>query len=143
MTGNADDHADADDVSNLTISFGNGAFTGGNAANVANSTKNDIAIDFHDPSITWGGPGFTESPDNDGTVTAYGLPAFDGRLTATPHAGFTLGESAREFTLGWRLAPATRTGLDFDLGLEATRREAANDDDEAEHGIGLKLNARF
>ena len=73
----------------------------------------------------------------------YGLPAFDGRFTGTPHAGFTLGESAREFKLGWRLAPATRTGLDFDLGLEATRREAANDDGEAEHGIGLKLNARF
>ena len=73
----------------------------------------------------------------------YGLPAFGGRFTGTPHAGFTLGESARDFNLGWRLAPATRTGLDFDLGLEATRREAANDADEAELGIGLKLNARF
>ena len=73
----------------------------------------------------------------------YGLPAFGGRFTGTPHAGFTLGESAREFKLGWRLAPTTGKGLDFDLGLEATRREAANDGGEAEHGIGLKLNARF
>ena len=73
----------------------------------------------------------------------YGLPAFGGLFTGTPHAGFTLGESAREFKLGWRLAPATRKGLEFDLGLEATRRESANDGGEAEHGIGLELNARF
>ena len=73
----------------------------------------------------------------------YGLPAFDGHFTGTPHAGFTLGESAREYTLGWRLAPVSHAGLDFDLGLEATRREAANDDGEPEHAIALKLNARF
>ena len=73
----------------------------------------------------------------------YGLPAFGGLFTGTPHAGFTLGATARELRLGWRLAPATRTGLDFDLGLEATRREAANDDGEPEHAIELKLNAQF
>ena len=73
----------------------------------------------------------------------YGLPVFGGQFTGTPHAGFTLGDSEREFKLGWRLAPVSRNGFDFDLGLEATRREAANDDAAPVLGIGLKLNARF
>ena len=73
----------------------------------------------------------------------YGLPAFGGQFTGTPHAGFTLGDSVREFKLGWRLAPVSRNGLDFDLGLEATRREAANNDAAPVLGIELKLNARF
>lgn len=65
----------------------------------------------------------------------YGLPAFGGRFTATPHAGFTL---------GWRLDLARSGPVSFDLGLEATRREAANDDGaEVDHTVGVKLRAAW
>ena len=33
---------------------------------------------------------------------AYGLPAFGGRYTASPHAGLGLSTGTRDYTLGWR-----------------------------------------
>jgi hypothetical protein len=48
----ATSHAEADDISNLTIAFQDTAFTGGSAAAITNSTKNDLRVDFHDPTVT-------------------------------------------------------------------------------------------
>jgi hypothetical protein len=50
FTGNATAHVNANDISNLTVSFGNSDFTGGSAAAVSNATKADLAIDFADPT---------------------------------------------------------------------------------------------
>ena len=50
-------HADGDDADDVTISFSDGAFTGGDASAVANSTKSDITVDFNDP-----GAGETRHP---------------------------------------------------------------------------------
>ena len=36
----------------------------------------------------------------------YGMAAFGGRFTGTPHVGFGLSDTAREVRLGWRLIPA-------------------------------------
>ena len=44
--GSAAAHDKNDDISNLTIAFQDSAFTGGNAAAITNSTKNDLVIDF-------------------------------------------------------------------------------------------------
>ena len=75
LTGNATAHADANDVSNLTITFANDAFVNETASTVAGSSKNEIAIDFADASsITYSGT-FTEDAANDGSVT--------GSVTAT------------------------------------------------------------
>ena len=55
---------------------------------------------------------------------------------------------AREYRLGWRLGLARSGPVSFELGLEATRRGAANDSGsgagaEPEHGVRLELRARF
>ncbi len=71
------------------------------------------------------------------TELGYGLAVSEG-VTGTPYAGLGLGGS-RDYRLGWRL------GLDrlpsFSLGVEATRREAANDN--AEHGVMLSGALRW
>ena len=73
----------------------------------------------------------------------YGLAMFGDRFTGTPHGGLTLSQAAREYRLGWRLTSAMRGDPGFEIGLDATRREAANDNAPPEHGIGLRLTARW
>ena len=72
---------------------------------------------------------------------AWGLPAFGGRYTASPHAGLGLATGTRDYTLGWRWTPhgASAPGLSF--GLEATRRES--DGAAPEHALGFEASARW
>ena len=72
----------------------------------------------------------------------YGIALFGGGFTGTPNVGMGLSDTARELRLGWRLAPAGDAG-DFEVHLDATRREAANDNAPPEHGIGLRMTARW
>ncbi len=80
------------------------------------------------------------------TELGYGLPLSHG-MTGTPYAGFGFGEAgARSYRLGWRLASDRLQS--FSLDIETTRREAANAAGPgfgaaAEHGIGLRLAARW
>ncbi len=62
----------------------------------------------------------------------YGMALLGDRLTGTPNVGFGMSDTARDWRIGWRLTPAGGGG--FEIGLDATRREAANDN-EAEHGV--------
>ena len=65
------------------------------------------------------------------TELGYGLPVSQG-LTGTPYAGLGLGEEdARDWRLGLRFSSDRLRS--FSLGVEATRREAVNDN--AEHGV--------
>ena len=73
----------------------------------------------------------------------YGLGAFGDRFTMTPEVGFGLSNDTREYGLGWRLNPSGGDRSSFELRLDATRREAANDDAGPEHGLQLRLNARW
>ncbi len=73
------------------------------------------------------------------TELGYGLAVSEG-VTGTPYAGLGLGDGgSRDYRLGWRL------GLNrlpsFSFGVEATRREAANDN--AEHGVMLSGALRW
>ena len=72
----------------------------------------------------------------------YGLPALGDRFTQTPHAGYALTDSAREYTLGLRfgLAGGGDTALDLELG--ATRTEAIANDEVPEHRVGFRVRAR-
>ena len=73
----------------------------------------------------------------------YGLPLFSGRLTGTPNAGLGLADGgARDWRVGWRLASAVPGDSPFELNLDATRREAANDED-AQHGVVLTGGLRW
>ena len=52
FTGNAFTHANAQDVTNLTVSFANGAFLTGFAPDVSGSVAANLVIDFSDPAPT-------------------------------------------------------------------------------------------
>ena len=72
---------------------------------------------------------------------AYGLPAFGGRWTGSPHVGLGLATGARDYSLGWRLAPESRNAPDLSFGVRATRRES--DTAKAEHSVGVELRAAW
>ena len=71
----------------------------------------------------------------------YGIALFGGGFTGTPNLGFALSDTGRDYRLGWRLTSARRGAPGFEIGLEATRREAANAD--AEHGVMLRGTIRW
>lgn len=72
----------------------------------------------------------------------YGLPAYDERFTATPELGVGLAGETRDVSVGVRLGLARNDPASLDVGVEATRREAS-DGKAPEHGVALRLNARF
>ena len=72
----------------------------------------------------------------------YGLALFGGRFTGTPHAGLSLTQGAREYRVGWRLSSALEGGPGFEVGLDATRKESANDN-APEHGVMLRGSVRW
>ncbi len=78
-------------------------------------------------------------PRTFGAKFGYGFAMFGGHLTGSPELGLGWREGQLETTLGWRLSSA-QTGA-FELGFEASRLEAANDD--AELRVGARLQMRF
>ena len=73
----------------------------------------------------------------------YGFSAIGDRFTSTPELGLGLSNGRREMSLGWRLNMDRSGASSLELRLEATRRESANDNAEAENGIGFRLTARW
>ena len=76
----------------------------------------------------------------------YGFPAFGDRFTSTPELGVALSDAAREYRLGWRLGLVPGGSSSFELGVEATRSEPANDAGSGaapDHGIRFRFDARF
>ena len=76
----------------------------------------------------------------------YGLAMFGHRFTGTPNLGFGLsGAGARDYRIGWRLTSVVRGDSGFEVTLDATRSEPANDNGAgaAQHGIGLRLATRW
>ena len=77
------------------------------------------------------------------TEFGYGLPVFGGGFTGTPNVGLGLSDTARDLRLGWRLSPAAASGdTGFELSVDATRRESAEDGD-TEHGVMLRSRLRW
>ena len=74
---------------------------------------------------------------------AWGLPAFGGRFTGSPHAGLSTAGDARDWTLGWRLEPeGERPGTpDLTFGTTAVRREGG--DGAATHSVGVEAGIRW
>ena len=73
----------------------------------------------------------------------YGVALFGGRFTGTPNLGYGLSDGgAREYRIGWRLSAAAPRNPGFELNLDATRSEAANDN-EAENGVMLRALIRW
>ena len=64
----------------------------------------------------------------------------------TPNVGFGLSDAgARDYRIGWRLTSAVRGDPGFEVTLDATRREPANDNVAApvEHGVMLRGAIRW
>ena len=72
---------------------------------------------------------------------AWGLPAFGGRWTGSPHMGLGLSTGARDYSLGWRLTPEAASAPDLSFGLRATRRES--NAAAPEHTVGVEISARW
>ena len=72
---------------------------------------------------------------------AYGFPAFGGRFTGSPHVGLGLATGARDYSVGWRLAPEAATAPDLSFGLRATRGES--DYAGPEHGVRVEATLRW
>ena len=72
----------------------------------------------------------------------YGLALFGDRFTGTPNLGVALSDSGRDYRLGWRLTSAVRGDPGFEVNLDATRKESANDN-APEHGLMLRGAIRW
>ena len=73
----------------------------------------------------------------------YGLGLFGDRFTGTPNLGFGLSDNARDWRIGWRLTSVVRGDPGFEVNLDATRREAVNDNEPAEHEVMLRGAIRW
>ena len=68
----------------------------------------------------------------------YGMALFGDRFTGTPKLGFGMADGgARDYRIGWRLTSAIEGDPGFEVNLDATRREPANDN-EADHALMLR-----
>ena len=73
----------------------------------------------------------------------YGLAMFDGAFTGTPNIGFGLSAGGgRDWRIGWRLTSAIAGDPGFEVSLNATRHEPANDE-QPEHGVMLRATVRW
>ena len=72
----------------------------------------------------------------------YGFLLPGGQFTGTPYFGLGLTGSGRDYTLGWRLAPVHREGLDLTLTVEGTRHEPHGSGDSRK-GVSLRLRMRW
>ena len=75
----------------------------------------------------------------------YGFSALGDRFTMTPEVGAGFSDTGRDYSLGWRLVRRSSGGDigSLELAVEATRRESANDNGQAEHAFGARLTARW
>ena len=122
----------------LTQSWGASA-SGGMDALLSHETLAGLApADGED-----GSDGFRASRRLEGEI-GYGWPAFGGAFTGTPNLGFGLSDGgARDWRIGWRLAPARASAAGFEVSLDATLSEPANDADPPVHGVMLRGAMRW
>ena len=73
----------------------------------------------------------------------YGFAVFGDRFTGTPEVGLGLSDGHREMSLGWRLALERAAPISMELGLEATRHESANNENEPVNALMLHTQIRW
>ena len=72
-------------------------------------------------------------------VWGFSLPSAD--LISSPYLGFEGTDSARDYTVGWRMSHAASATSDLSLGVSATRRELLGK--VADHLFGVELSSRW
>ena len=128
----------------LTQSWG-ASPAGGMDALLSRETMAGLAANDNPGSGSGAGPGsgsFQASSRLEARI-GYGLAMFGGAFTGTPNIGFGLsGGGARDWRIGWRLTSAVSGDPGFEVSLDTTRHEPANDD-EPEHGVMLRAAIRW
>ena len=119
----------------LTQSWG-ASPAGGMDALLSRETLADLAANDN------GSGRFQASSRLEGEV-GYGIAMFGGPFTGTPNVGLGLSETARDWRIGWRLAPAGAGAAGFEMSVDATRSEPANDDGLPENGVMLRGALRW
>ncbi len=71
---------------------------------------------------------------------AYGLSAWDGRFTGSPHIGLGLSGDSRDIQLGWRMTPLA-TNKHLSLGIQATR--LTQEQTAPKHWFGVEARVRW
>ncbi len=71
---------------------------------------------------------------------AYGLSAWDGRFTGSPHIGLGLSGDRRDIQLGWRMTPLA-TNQNLSLGIQATR--LTQEQTAPKHWFGVEARVRW
>ena len=71
---------------------------------------------------------------------AYGFPILGKRFMATPRVSYGVSDMAREYSIGWSLAP-TKHGPDLSLDVLSTWRESGLA--APENGIRIEFKARW
>ena len=72
---------------------------------------------------------------------AYGLPAYGGRYTGSPHAGLGISGDSRDWSVGWRVSPEGESVPDISFGVKATRRESGTE--SPSHVLGFEFTGRW
>jgi Ca2+-binding RTX toxin-like protein len=83
LTGNATTHTQAADISNLTVSFANADFNSGSSAYITGLVKNNIGVDFKDPTPTFAVTDTAGVLTFSGTATGVITVAVDSNRVAT------------------------------------------------------------
>lgn len=132
FTGKAEAHANAQDITDLTVTLGNAAFTSGDASKVTGATKSDIALDFADPAppattFTVTEDGTTHAITFGGTATGAITLTTDGTNLTFVRGGITATTSPLLANLGAGDIPAvTLTAVTFaTAGLAALLTDAS------------------
>ncbi len=70
----------------------------------------------------------------------YGMPAFNGRFTGSPHIGIGLDGDTTDIELGWRMTPLA-TNKNLSLGIQATR--LTQEQTAPKHWFGVEARVRW
>ena len=115
LTGAAAAHGNSDDVSNLTFTFNNAAFTLGLASDVTGNSRNDLSVDFFDaPEITYDDTSYQEVGANDGSISETATITVGGRSFS--------GSTGTNYVLGGEVSVS---GVPAGLTLTVTRASAS------------------
>ncbi len=83
----------------------------------------------------------SSSSDNRWAIdAAYGLPAWDGLFTGSPHIGMGLDGDTTDIQLGWRMTPLA-THRNLSLGIQATR--FTQEQTAPKHWFGVEARVRW
>ena len=99
----------------------------------------DYPVSWHGAPALWGRE--TMAGLADGGLAAYRMPV-GGRLVGTPSFGIGASGHGRDYRLGYGLGVLSRESLEFELGVDANRRESPSQG-TAEHGVLGRLTARW